>query len=119
MKLSYVIPLSKTDFKAVAQGDWRKMINYLGRLGYNGIELAIRKPKEVPVEALSKVLKTNHMYVPALGTGQAYLFDNLSLSSIDKQIRHRAIQRIEEHMRLAKVFAADVIIGLILFRLWE
>lgn len=113
MKLSFAISISKTDFDAVGQGDFREIIPYLSSIGYNGVELAIREPAKVPVRQLEELLASNRLAVPAIGTGQAYLSENISLSSMDSEIRRKAINRLEEHIDLANLLGANVIIGLI------
>lgn len=113
MKISFAISISPTAFDAVGQGDWRQVINFLSSEGYDGVELAVREPEKVPVDSVMETLEAARLPVPAVGTGQAYLTDGLSLSSPDVNIRQKAVSRLKGHIQLASLLEADVIIGLI------
>lgn len=114
MKLSLVISVDDTGFDAVAvRGSWVDGLRMAAELGYDGVELAVRDPAEVDAEALQQAVRAAGLSVAALGTGQAYLKDGLSLTSDDAGIRRRAIERIGAHIRMAAALGAPVIIGLI------
>lgn len=81
--------------------------------GYGGVELAITNPGRIDVTKIKKLLKQYNLAMPAITTGQAYGIEGLSLTSSNKEVRKRAIQRIKEHIRLAQELGAVVIIGLI------
>ncbi len=118
MKLSLVVSLEETSFDAVAlRGRWVESIRTVGSLGYDGVELALRDPVQVDPGALARAVRSAGLQVAALGTGQAYLRDGLSLTSEDPGIRRQAIERIEAHLRLAASVDAPVIVGLIRGRL--
>ncbi len=120
MKLSLVVSLDDTSFDAVAlRGKWLESIRTVGSLGYDGVELAVRDPIQVDGEALARTIRSAGVEVAALGTGQAYLQDKLSLTSDDPRIRRQAIQRIMDHLRLAASLGAPAIIGLIRGRLTD
>src|SRR3989442_1333925 len=114
MKLSLVISVEETGFDAVAmRGSWREALRTAADLGFDGVELAVRDPAEVDAEAVLRTVRDAGLVVPAIGTGQAYLKDGLSLSHPDEGIRARAIERMETHIRMATVFGAAVIVGLL------
>ena len=114
MKLSLVVSLEETGFDAVAmRGSWREALRTAADLGYDGVELAVRDPSQVDAEAVLRTVRDAGLAVPAIGTGQAYLKDGLSLSHPDEGIRARAIERLETHIRIATVFGAAVIVGLL------
>ncbi|MBN3040093.1 MAG: sugar phosphate isomerase/epimerase [Candidatus Omnitrophica bacterium] len=113
MKLSFVVSISQTEFEAVAQGPWKSNIDYLASLGYEAVELAIREAANIDKRELSDYLSFKELKVSALGTGQIYLKENLSLSSKEDEIREKAVKRIHEHIDLAKELQTSVIIGLI------
>ncbi|TMI77555.1 MAG: sugar phosphate isomerase/epimerase, partial [Bacillati bacterium ANGP1] len=74
MKLAYTISASPTRFAAVAQGrDLASSIRHLAGLGYAGVELAIRDPAQVSLDAIVEAAAQVGVTVPAIGTGQAYL----------------------------------------------
>ncbi|TMJ00764.1 MAG: sugar phosphate isomerase/epimerase [Bacillati bacterium ANGP1] len=95
------------------RGSWREALRTAADLGYDGVELAVRDPSQVDAEAVLRTVRDAGLAVPAIGTGQAYLKDGLSLSHPDEGIRARAIERLETHIRIATVFGAAVIVGLL------
>ncbi|MEN3203790.1 MAG: 5-keto-L-gluconate epimerase [Atribacterota bacterium] len=118
MKASFVVSLQKTRFEAVGFDENLVSTAFvLQRLGYEGIELAIRDPDVVEEGTIHDVLKETGLVIPAIGTGQAFLEEGLSLSSLNPQIRKRAIERVKRHIALSSSFGSFVIIGLIRGRL--
>jgi sugar phosphate isomerase/epimerase len=114
MRLSLVVSVEATSFDAVAvRGGWESAVAHLAGLGYDGVELAIRDPAAVDVGRIHAVVRAAGLVVPALGTGQAYLRDGLSLSSPDPAVRRRAGERVIAHVRAAQRLGSVVIIGLI------
>ena len=51
--------------------------------------------------------------IAAIGTGQAYLEEGLSLASPDDSIRKRALARMKDQLELGRALSAQVIVGLI------
>lgn len=118
MKLSFVVSVEQTAFDAVAiRGGWEDASTRLAALGFDGIELAIRDPAALDVGRVEAIVRQTGLVVPAIGTGQAYLRDGLSLSSVDGTVRRAASERLLGHLRLAARLRALVIIGLIRGRL--
>jgi sugar phosphate isomerase/epimerase len=114
MRLSLVVSVEDTSFDAVAvRGGWEAAVAHLAALGYDGVELAIRDPAAVDVGRIEGVTRAAGLVVPALGTGQAYLRDGLSLSSPDPAIRRRAASRVIAHIEAAQRLRSLVIVGLI------
>src|SRR5450759_4425288 len=78
MKLSFVISTQPTRFQAVAfDPDFESNVARLGALGYDGVELAVRDPALLDVARVKRVLDAQHLIVPAIGTGQAYVEEQL------------------------------------------
>jgi 5-keto-L-gluconate epimerase len=114
MKLSIVLSTQQTKFSALAyKGRLSENISQIKKLGYDGIELAVRDPNQLDIENVTSLLKENNLPVSAIGTGQAYGEDGLSFTNSKKEIREQAIERIKAHVKLAERFNAIVIIGLI------
>jgi len=114
MKLAYVISAAPTRFAAVARGpDVSASIRHLASLGYQGVELAIRDPAQVNIEEIAEVAERAGVIVPAIGTGQAYVEEGLSLTAPDPRVREQAIARLEAHVPEARRFGALLIVGLI------
>lgn len=114
MRTSIVVSLQKTGFGPLAfRQDFLKNIKLISRLGYNGVELSVRDPKDIDLERIKKVLNEHRLNVPAISTGLAYIDDGLSFSHPDPDIRKRAVERIKSQIALASEFDARVIIGLV------
>lgn len=113
-KLSFAVSLQKTRFGAIAFGDsFAHIVGELQKLGYQGIELAIRDPEEIDQEKSIQTIHEAGLLVPAIGTGQAFLEEGLSLSSLKDEVRQRAVERIKSHILFAAPLNSLVIIGLI------
>ncbi|MFC2115626.1 5-keto-L-gluconate epimerase [Bacteroidota bacterium] len=114
MKLAIVISTQPSSFSAIAFTEGiAENVAKIKKLGYDGVELAVRNPDQLDVEWLLTLLEKNQIIVPAIGTGQVFLEEGLSFVNPDANIRKRAIERIKSHIRLAKALDALVIIGLV------
>lgn len=117
MRLAYAVSTQPTAFQAIAfSPDLAENTRRLADLGYDGIEFGVREPLLLDLPAVRKLLADTGLPVPAIGTGQAFLADGLSLSDPDDTVRARAIARVETHIDLAAELDALVIFGLILGR---
>ncbi len=114
MKLSYAISASPTHFAAVAQGqDPADTMRRLAALGYDGVELAIRDPSQVEIDRFAAPAADLGLAVPAIGTGQAYLEEGLSLTAPDPALREAAAARLLAQVETARRMGAILIVGLI------
>jgi sugar phosphate isomerase/epimerase len=114
MKLSIVLSTHAAQFEAATfKGDFETNVANIAGLDYDGVELAIRDPNLVDVEALSRVIDRYDLAVPAIGTGQAWGEEGLSFTDPDESVRHAAIERVKSHVPLARHFGAAIILGLI------
>jgi len=113
MKLSFAISLQETSFDSVGKGEWKEIGQKMSKIGYDGIEVAIKNPFDVDINLLAKFLYENNLELSAIGTGQAYFDEGLSLTSTDLEKRKKAITYLKKHMELGSKFNAVVIIGLI------
>ena len=114
MRLSLVVSVEETSFDAVAvRGGWEAAVTRLAELGFDGVELAIRDPAAVDAGRVEAIVRAAGVTVPAIGTGQAFLRDGLSLSSADPAVRQAAAARLVSHVRLAARLRSLVIVGLI------
>src|SRR5262245_6123489 len=53
------------------------------RLGYNGVELALKRADEIDVERLQQLLAENNLEVSCISTGQVYADGGLMLTHED------------------------------------
>ncbi len=114
MNLSYVVSTSATRFAAVGQGRGpAEAMRFLAGVGFEGVELAIRDPSQVDVGRLAAVASGLGVAVPAIGTGQAYLEEGLSLAAPEAAIRERTVGRLLAHVDTARRMHALLIVGLI------
>ncbi len=82
-------------------------------MGYDGVELAIRKPEAVKIDGVKKLMDRHKLAVLSIGTGQIYGEEGLSFSGPDKNIREKAVERVKGIIDIANHFNARIIIGLI------
>ncbi len=114
MKLSVVLSTHAAAFQAVAfKGDFEANVAKIAGWGYDGVELAVRDPNLVNAGELERVITSQNLVVPAIGTGQAWGEEGLSFTSDDGTVRAAAIDRIISHIPLAEHLDAIVILGLI------
>lgn len=114
MNFSIVLSTQPSSFSALAyKGDLAANIAKIGKLGFDGVELAIRNPEQLDMPFLRSVLEEHRLPVPAIGTGQAYVEEHLSFTDPKKEIRERAVERVKSHAAVARELHALVIIGLI------
>jgi len=92
---------------------FKKKVKYLAELGYQGIELAVRNPKEIEVKKIKKIINAFNLSVPTISTGEAYLKEGISLFHPSRELEKKAIERIKNQIKLASDFEACVTIGLI------
>jgi 5-keto-L-gluconate epimerase len=114
-RLAFVVSARPTGFASVAAaGHVDEAFAMLSRFGYDGIELAIRRPREIDAEHIRMLVRTHSLDVAAIGTGQAYVDEGLSLTHPDAEIRRQAFERLVEHVDLSRALGGvPVIIGLI------
>jgi 5-keto-L-gluconate epimerase len=114
MKLSIVLSTQPASFQAATfKGNLEENLRLISSLGYDGVELAVRDPRLLDMDALEKSITGSGLSVPAIGTGQAWGEEGLSFTDPDPAIRQLAIERIQSHLPVAQQFGAIVIIGLI------
>jgi 5-keto-L-gluconate epimerase len=114
MNLSIVLSTQPAQFQAATfKGDLATNLAHIASFGYDGVELAIRDPQLVDLDALEELVYHNGLKVPAIGTGQAWGEEGLSFTDPEPTIRQAAIERIKSHIPVASRFGAVIIIGLI------
>lgn len=113
-RLSIVLSAGTTIFSAVVfTGQFEDNLATIASLGYDGVELTIRDPALIDGEALMAILRQHRLEVPAIGTGQAWSEDHLSLTDPEPAVRRAAVERLQSHVPLAARCGAIVIAGLL------
>ena len=114
MRFAIVLSTHPAQFQAATfKGDLEANLSRIAALGYDGVELAIRDPRQVDADALVEWVASHGLVVPAIGTGQAWGEEGLSFTSDDPAIRAAAIERAASHVPLAARLGAVIIIGLL------
>ncbi|MCX7838531.1 MAG: 5-keto-L-gluconate epimerase [Anaerolineae bacterium] len=116
MKLAFTISTQPTRFQAITfDPNFEENAAYFAQLGYDGIELGVREPHKLDVARMRAILAQHRLVVPAIGTGQVFLEEQLSFTDPDASVRERALARLRTHLDLATQFDPTpvVIIGLI------
>lgn len=114
MKISYAVSAQDTKFKSIAQGNLGEMLSILDEFGFDGVELGIRDPASIDIPIIEKLLNKHKLKLAAIGTGQAYVDEALSLSDDNESVRSNALERLKKHVKIAQVFNSHVILGLII-----
>ena len=107
-----IVPLQDpTPFSPFRPDEWQQALDVVAAAGFDGVELAITNPALLEASEVAEALETRGLRLLSITTGQAAGLEGLSLSTDDEAIRRRAIQRICDHMALARDFGAVVIVG--------
>ena len=107
-----IVPMQDlTPFSPFRPEEWQQALDVVADSGFEGVELAITNPTLLEVSEVAEALETRGLRLLSITTGQAAGLEGLSLSSEDREVRRRAIQRIRDHMAFAERFGAVVIVG--------
>jgi len=90
----------------------RRVLAFLKECGYEGVELNLTEPSGIDLDRLEQWITDHGLVIPAFLTGEAYQ-QGLCLSSPDKAIRQRTIQRLIDYLDRAEQFNAILVIGLL------
>ena len=114
MRVSLTATPSAARFAPILfRGEPRQAFDLAAELGYDGVELHLRRPQDVDQAGLVKLLADTGLAVPTLGTGMAAGEDGLTFAHHDPAIRAQAVVRIQEQIHLAASISSAVTIGLI------
>lgn len=81
------------------------------RLGYNGVELALKRADEINIKRLNEMLQENKLEVSCISTGQVYADGGLMLTHEDPKKREEVKIIFRELIDLAADFGRIVNIG--------
>ena len=113
-RFSVVVSTHQASFEAVAfKGSVHDSLAEVAAAGYHGAELAVRNAAEVNGEQLRERAGELDLEIPAIGTGQMWGEERLSLTAEDELVRSRTLERLNDHIRLASELDSLVIIGLV------
>ena len=114
MKLSIVSGLneSKSNEEEVLK-KFSSLCELLKPMNYDGIELSLLEPENIDVKKIVEIKDSYNMEISALGTGSTFIRFGYSFGHQVKQIRQKAIKRIDKYIAFASETQSKVIIGLI------
>ncbi len=113
-KTSIVASISPTSFEALAlSGDVERAFQLAKEEGFDAVEIAVRDPSLVKAGDILELAESAGLAIAAIGTGQAYLEEGLSLTSPDEHVRRSALDRMRRQVDLSVQLGARVIVGLI------
>jgi sugar phosphate isomerase/epimerase len=90
---------------------FEKCIPKAARLGFDGVELALRRVGEIDILHLENLLEENNMEVSCISTGQVYADGGLMLTHEDKKKREEVKILFKEFIDLAQHLGKMVNIG--------
>ena len=105
------------DKPVIFQGPLERYGNKIRDIGYDGIELHLRNPRQYDAQVLKRTADDFSLAICALSTGLEYGLNGLSLISDDLSIRKAAVIRLREHIDLAAYLHCMVVIGTIRARI--
>ena len=89
-------------------------IKDVAALNFDAVELAVKNPFEVNAAEIKKLTDELALPVVALGTGQSFVEDGLSLTAASEDIRTETLKRLRGYADMAATFGdTKVIVGLI------
>ena len=80
-------------------------------LGYDAVELHLRRPGDVEEDEISRLMEQYHLAVTTIGTGMAGVMNGLTFANPDTEIRQKTIALVCEHIRRALIWGSAVTIG--------
>jgi 5-keto-L-gluconate epimerase len=112
MKLSYAVALPDCKAKKMQcfRGDLGGICGQLKALGYDGVELFARNPRELDQQAIADTIRGHGLAVPEISTGPSSE-DGLSLTDPDPTVRQRARERLRDYVDMASRWGARMHLG--------
>lgn len=112
MKLSYAVAMPDCRAKKMLcfRGDLDAICAQLKALGYEGVELFARNPRELDQQAIVDTIKRHGLAVPDLSTGPASE-DGLTLTDPDPSVRQAARERLRDYIDMAARWGAQIHLG--------
>ena len=112
MKTAIALSALKTGFSPLFfSGEIEYGIKTAKELGFDGVELSLKKPSAIDLDSILRELKRTGLSVPTIGTGQSYVEDGLFFCSENNEIRKQVVERIKEIIDFAAKIESNVTIG--------
>ena len=104
------IPLP-TDFPFPLRGSYEDCARRAAEIGYDAIELQIQNPLDYNYSSIRKSLDRYGIRASAVTTGLSYLFEGHSMSSKDKEVRVKTVERLKRQLDFARELDSQILIG--------
>ena len=112
MKLSIAIADTKAlDSAFVVFRGFQESIPKAARLGYDGVELALRRVEEVNLNVLDRILKEHQLEISCISTGQVFADGGLVLTHDNAGKRQEVKSIFKDFIDLAQTYGRTVNIG--------
>ena len=113
MKISFQVASSEVNTPRLPaiQGNFEENLDVLAKLGYDGVEVSMRKPDELDLNLIQKQAESRGMEVAAVHTAGIGFQDKVWLCHPDKNIRKVAMKRLKGCLDAASFYGVEVIIG--------
>jgi sugar phosphate isomerase/epimerase len=116
-KIEYAVAISEEELGEAApvpfQGGIADCIARASAMGFECVELHVRDPVTLDAEKIAKTASAQEVRIAAVGTGLEYSLNGLSLTSDERSIRRKAVEKMKQHIDFAARFAAVVFLGLL------
>lgn len=103
------VPLSRSVFGL--NGDFETNLEKIKQAGFDGVELIMCDPEKVNLEQMVSSLKRHNLEAVMISSGEITAIEGLSLSSPDKEIRTKTIQRFGQLAKTAQLLGTNINIG--------
>jgi sugar phosphate isomerase/epimerase len=112
IRLGYAVALADCRAKNMPcyRGDLDAVCSQLAVLGYDGVELFARSPRELDQQSIAGTVKRHGLEVPELSTGMA-MEDGLSFTDPDPAIRRATNIRMQDYVDMASRWGAQIHLG--------
>ncbi len=111
-KLSVVVAPPEAEFEAVVRIPLEEAAPLVARYEFDGIEISLLDPKSYTASKIESILSPYGLEVPAFSTGLNFIHLGYSLTSPNRELREKAVERLKEFVDLAEPLGAGVIVGL-------
>lgn len=88
-----------------------KIMEKVARLGYDGVELALRDPSEIDASSVRAMLAKYGLEIPVISSGRVFAEKKVWFTHPDKIVRREAIKTMKGLVRLAGQLRAKVNVG--------
>ncbi len=96
MKASIVVSVEPGYVPLGIGGDFAENAKLIAGLGFNGVELHVDELEKIDTGRISDIAGRHGLKITGVGSGQHYVKHHLGLSTNDKEVRKRTIDRVAQ-----------------------